>query len=79
MTGYRYVRHLYCLAVQAGFYSDVVECKTLSPADRVRFPVGENIISILHAFVVLLYQIILHVGANILPFVKIVFMSYLSC
>ena len=27
--------HLYCLAVQAGFYSDAVECRTLSPADRV--------------------------------------------
>ena len=22
----RYIIHLYCLAVQAGFYSDVVEC-----------------------------------------------------
>ena len=39
---YRYVRHLYCLAVQAGFYSEVVECRTLSPADRVRSPVGEK-------------------------------------
>ena len=27
----RYIIHLYCLAVQAGFYSDVVEC---SPIDR---------------------------------------------
>ena len=26
VTGYRYIAHLYCLAVQAGFYSDVVEC-----------------------------------------------------
>ena len=28
VTGYRfrYIIHLYCLAVQAGFYSDVVEC-----------------------------------------------------
>ena len=25
----RYLIHLYCLAVQAGFYSDVVECSTL--------------------------------------------------
>ena len=31
VTGYRYIIHLYCLAVQAGFYSDVVEC---SPQDR---------------------------------------------
>ena len=27
VTGYRYITHLYCLAVQAGFYSDVVECR----------------------------------------------------
>ena len=40
------MKHLYCLAIQAGFYSDVVECRTLSPADRVRSPVGENVISI---------------------------------
>ena len=26
VTGYRYMIHLYCLAVQAGFYSDAVEC-----------------------------------------------------
>ena len=25
-VGYRYVAHLYCFAVQAGFYGDVVEC-----------------------------------------------------
>ena len=43
---YRYMIHLYCLAVQAGFYSDVVECRTLSPADRVRSPVWENVVSI---------------------------------
>ena len=42
VTGYRYMIHLYCLAVQAGFYSDVVECRTLSPADRVRSPVGKK-------------------------------------
>ena len=26
VTGYRYIRHLYCLVVQAGFYSNAVEC-----------------------------------------------------
>ena len=36
--------HFYCLAVEAGFYSDVVECRTFYPADRVRSPVGENVI-----------------------------------
>ena len=25
VTGYTYIAHLYCLEVQAGFYSDVVE------------------------------------------------------
>ena len=32
--------HLYCRAVQADFYSDAVECRTLSPADRYRSPVA---------------------------------------
>ena len=45
VTGYRYLTHLYCLAVQAGFYSDAVDCRTLSSAYRVRSSVGENIIS----------------------------------
>ena len=26
MTGFMYMAHLHCLAVQAGFYSEVVEC-----------------------------------------------------
>ena len=32
--------HLYCLAVQAGFYSDVVECSPVMQAIRVRSPVA---------------------------------------
>ena len=35
---YRYVTHFYCLAVEADFYSDVVECLPLDPAAQVRFP-----------------------------------------
>ena len=35
----RYMIHFYCLVVEAGFYSDVVECRTLNPADWVRPPV----------------------------------------
>ena len=35
---YRYITHFYCLAVEAGFYSDVVECLPLDPAAQVRFP-----------------------------------------
>ena len=41
-----YMLHLYCLAEQAGFYSDAVECRTLSLADQARSPVGENVICI---------------------------------
>ena len=32
--------HFYCLAVEAGFYSDEVECLPVDPAPRVRFPAG---------------------------------------
>ena len=31
---------LYHIAVKAGFYSDAVECRTLSPVDRVLSLVG---------------------------------------
>ena len=34
----RYITHFYWLAVEAGFYSDVVECLPLDPAAQVRFP-----------------------------------------
>ena len=34
--------HFYCLAVETGFYSDVVECRTLNPADHVRSQVREK-------------------------------------
>ena len=34
----RYITHFYCLAVEAGFYSDVVECLPFNPAAQVRFP-----------------------------------------
>ena len=34
----RYITHFYCLAVEAGFYSDVVECLPLDPAAQVRIP-----------------------------------------
>ena len=34
----RYKTHYYCLAVEAGFYSDVVECLPSDPAAQVRFP-----------------------------------------
>ena len=32
--------HFYCLAVEAGFYNDVVECLPVDPATWVRFPAG---------------------------------------
>ena len=38
--GARYKIHFYCLAVEAPFYSDVVECLPVDPASWVRFPAG---------------------------------------
>ena len=40
--GARYITHFYCLAVEAGFYSDVVECLPVDPATWVRFPAGAS-------------------------------------
>ena len=37
----KYITHFYCLAVEAGFYSDVVECLPLDTAAQVRFPPRE--------------------------------------
>ena len=48
ITGYRYMIHLYCLAVQAGFYSDVVECLPVTQTARVRSPAAELVIRIFH-------------------------------
>ena len=44
LNGYMCITHLYLywLAVQAGFYSNAVECNTLSQAERVRSPVAEK-------------------------------------
>ena len=42
--------HFYCLVVEAGFYSDVVECRILNPAYRVRSLIGENVIWIFSPF-----------------------------
>ena len=35
-----YKIHFYCLAVEAGFYSDVVKCLPVDPATWVRIPAG---------------------------------------
>ena len=40
--------HFYCLAVEAGFYSDVVECLPVDPATWVRIPAGAGKISSLY-------------------------------
>ena len=68
VTGYRYMIHLYCLAVQAGFYSDVVECRTLSPADRVRSPVGEKCYFHFFTCYIFLYfsQVFKYFGSSVL-------------
>ena len=41
VTGSRYtITHFYFLPVEAGFYSDVVECLPVEPAIWVRLPAG---------------------------------------
>ena len=42
VTGYRYIAHLYCLAVQACFYSDVVECSLSTRENLVQSPSGKK-------------------------------------
>ena len=48
--GARYISHFYCLAVEAGFYCDVVECLPVDPATWVRFPAGAGKIFSLYDF-----------------------------
>ena len=36
----RYITHFYYIAIEAGFYSDVVECLPVYPGTWVRFPAG---------------------------------------
>ena len=48
VTGYRYMIHFYCLVVEAGFYSNVVECLPVDPATWVRFPAGTGKIFLLY-------------------------------
>ena len=41
VTGSMYILiHFYCLAVEAGFYSDMVKCLPVDPATWVRFQAG---------------------------------------
>ena len=40
--GARYITHFYCLAVETGFYSDMVECLPVDPATWVRFQAGAD-------------------------------------
>ena len=53
VTGSRYnITHFYCLAVEAGFYSDAVECLPVNPAFWVQFPAGAGkIFSLYDTFV----------------------------
>ena len=55
VTGSRYnIRHFYCLAVEAGFYSDVAECLPVDPATWVRFPAGAGKIFSLYDICILI-------------------------
>ena len=42
VTGYRYIIHLYCLLVQASFYSNVVECWPLDQRVPGSIPGGQE-------------------------------------
>ena len=44
----RYKIHFYCIAVEAGFQSDVVECLPVDPASWVRFPAEAGKIFLLY-------------------------------
>ena len=37
VIGSMYIIHFYCLTIEAGFYSDVVECLPVDPATWVQF------------------------------------------
>ena len=52
VTGSRYIIHYYCLAVEAGFYSDVVECLPVDPATWVRFQAGAGKIFSLYNIII---------------------------
>ena len=44
----RYITHFYCLAVEASFYSDVVECLPVDPVTCARFTAGAGKIFLLY-------------------------------
>ena len=46
--GARYITHFYCLAIEASFYSDMVECLPVDPVTWVRFPAGAGKIFMLY-------------------------------
>ena len=46
--GASYITHFYCLAVEAGFYIDVVECLPVDPASWVGLPAGAGKIFLLY-------------------------------
>ena len=56
VIGYRYIAHLYCLAVQAAFYSDVVECSLSTRENLVRSRSGKK------EFFFACYICMVHVG-----------------
>ena len=56
VTGSRYIIHFYCLAVEAGFYSDLVECLPVDPASWVRIPAGAGKIFSLYDIITIFAQ-----------------------
>ena len=51
-----YMIHLYCLAVQAGFYSNMLECWPVMQAARVQSPVAALVIRIFSPVTKVLYN-----------------------
>ena len=39
---FRYIIHFYCIAVEAGFYGNLVECLPVDTGTWVRFPAGTD-------------------------------------
>ena len=55
--GVRYKIHFYCLAVEAGNYSDVVECLPVDPATWFQFPAGAG--KIFSLYDIIYFQVLL--------------------
>ena len=63
--------HLYCLAVQAGFYSNAVECSPVMQAARVRSPAAALVIRIFSPVIDTRRFMLCHLDPCESPWVKV--------